>query len=280
MTINVRAMTAADIPFGMRLKEQAGWNQVEADWQRLFALQPDGCFVAELEGMPVGTVTSCRFGEVAWIAMMLVDPSYRSRGVGRALMGRALETLDALGIQSARLDATALGRPLYESLGFTLETTFVRHRGLLPPADRAPDLARVPVADVFEEVASLDRAVTGADRVRLLRSLAREHPEAFQVARERDRVVGFLMARPGASARQIGPCIGDDEAAPRLLEDARRRFAGETVILDIAQDHVQATRLVASWGLAPARELARMGRGPRVQEDHDRLWVSAGAEKG
>jgi hypothetical protein len=28
-------MTAADIAFGMRLKEQAGWNQVPADWRRL-----------------------------------------------------------------------------------------------------------------------------------------------------------------------------------------------------------------------------------------------------
>jgi len=278
--IKVREMTVADIAFGMRLKEQAGWNQVEADWWRLLDLQPDGCFVAEIEGTPVGMVTSCRFGAVAWIAMMLVDASHRRRGVGKTLMLRAMDWLDAQGVRSVRLDATALGRPLYESLGFKAEATYVRYQGLLAPADAAPDIGNVPVADVFEGVSVLDRAVTGADRTRLLRSLAREHPDAFKVARERGEVVGFLMARPGANARQVGPCIGDDVAAPRLLEDARRRYAGETVILDVCRGHARATQLVESWGLTPARELIRMGCGPRVEEDADRLWVSAGAEKG
>ena len=60
--LRIRGMTVADIPLGMRLKEQAGWNQVEGDWRRLLDLQPDGCFVAELDDVPAGTVTTCRFG--------------------------------------------------------------------------------------------------------------------------------------------------------------------------------------------------------------------------
>src|SRR5258705_12655293 len=114
-------MTVADIPVGMRLKDQAGWNQLEADWRRLLDLQPDGCFVAELGGSPVGTVTTCRFGPVAWIAMMLVDVRFRRCGIGRALMSHALEDLDAHGVCTVRLDATPLGRPLYETLGFVAE---------------------------------------------------------------------------------------------------------------------------------------------------------------
>src|SRR5271156_4343745 len=116
--LRIRDMTVADIPFGMRLKNQAGWNQVEADWRRLLDLQPDGCFVAELDGAPAGTVTTCRFGPVAWVAMMLVDRSLRSHGIGRALMSRAVGDLDSAGIRTIRLDATPLGQPLYESLDF------------------------------------------------------------------------------------------------------------------------------------------------------------------
>ena len=78
-------------PWALRLKESAGWNQVESDWTRLLDLQPDGCFVAELNGIPAGVVTTCRFGIVAWIAMMLVDELFRSRGIGRALMMCALD---------------------------------------------------------------------------------------------------------------------------------------------------------------------------------------------
>src|SRR5438094_512550 len=67
-------MTAADVPLGMELKRFAGWNQTEADWRRLLDLEPDGCFVAELDGTPSATLATCIFGAVAWIAMVLVQP--------------------------------------------------------------------------------------------------------------------------------------------------------------------------------------------------------------
>jgi hypothetical protein len=40
--IRVRRLTAADLPAGLALSRQAGWNQTEADWRRCLDLQPDG----------------------------------------------------------------------------------------------------------------------------------------------------------------------------------------------------------------------------------------------
>ena len=71
--LQIRPMTLSDVPLGMRLKAQAAWNQLEGDWRRFLDLQPDGAFVAELDGTPAGTVTTCIFGPVAWVAMMLVE---------------------------------------------------------------------------------------------------------------------------------------------------------------------------------------------------------------
>src|SRR5437764_6600293 len=98
--LHIRVMSAADIPFGMRLKQQAGWNQLEADWRRYLDLQPDGCFVAELDGQPVGTAATSLFGSVAWIALVLVDNAVRGRGIGTALMERALAFLDQRGVRT------------------------------------------------------------------------------------------------------------------------------------------------------------------------------------
>src|SRR5262245_8306309 len=78
--IHLRPMTAADIPFGLHLSGQAGWNQTAADWQRCLDLQADGCFVAEWDGLAVGATTTCIFDRVAWVAMVLVDQRYRRRG--------------------------------------------------------------------------------------------------------------------------------------------------------------------------------------------------------
>src|SRR5258707_9241947 len=116
--IRIRTMTAADLPLGLRLCRSAGWNQTEADWQRFLDLQPDGCFVAEYNGTPAGTTTTCIFGSVAWIAMVLVEESARGRGIGTALLHHALEFLDDRGVATIRLDATPLGLSLYERLGF------------------------------------------------------------------------------------------------------------------------------------------------------------------
>ena len=69
----IRPMREADLAAAMHLKTEAGWNQIEADWRRFIALEPDGCFVAELNGEPVATTTTCVFDSVAWIAMVLVD---------------------------------------------------------------------------------------------------------------------------------------------------------------------------------------------------------------
>src|SRR5438128_6261242 len=69
--IRVRPMTLADLGLGLRLRQQAGWNQTAADWARFLSLEPEGCFVAEEDGIAAGTVTTCVFGPVAWIGMML-----------------------------------------------------------------------------------------------------------------------------------------------------------------------------------------------------------------
>jgi GNAT superfamily N-acetyltransferase len=275
--LTIRILAVDDIPVGLRLKKQAGWNQLEADWRRLLDLQPDVCFLAESDGVGVGTVTTCRFGPVAWIAMMLVDEAYRRRGIGRALMTRALDELDSQGVRSVRLDATPKGRPMYESLGFVAEATLGRYRGVLPPAD-GPASPQT-VADL-DEVIALDRQVTGTDRERLIRRLAREHPESLRVVRTGRETSGFLLSRPGSTARQIGPCIADEQAGRLLLADVRSRYAGETVLFDVPTTNATAAELVGSWGLQAERVLVRMGRGPRVVEDLNRIWAGSGPEKG
>jgi GNAT superfamily N-acetyltransferase len=278
--LRIRGMTIADIPLGMRLKEQSGWNQVEGDWRRLLDLQPDGCFVAELDGVSVGTVTTCRFGLVAWVAMMLVDKSFRSHGIGRALMCRALDDLDSAGVHTIRLDATPLGRPLYESLDFVAEATFAKYVGVLPPADEPPRLNEMRASEVVGGLTALDFQVTGTDRGRLLHRLAGENPDSLRVAFEAGEIAGFLLARPGSKARRIGPCIAGERAGPLLLDDARRMFAGEEVIIDSPIANAPAVALAESWGLRVSGLLTRMGRGLPVKEDLNRLWASAGPEKG
>ena len=91
--VRIRMMTVDDVVLGLRLSRQAGWNQTEADWQRLLSFEPKGCFVAELDGCAVGTTTTCVLGRVAWIAMVLVDQDARGKGVSTQLLRHAVDYL-------------------------------------------------------------------------------------------------------------------------------------------------------------------------------------------
>jgi len=277
-------MTAADLPLGMRLKEQAGWNQLDADWHRALRLQCDGCFVAELDGVPVGTTTTCIFDSVAWIALVLVDVSVRGRGVGKALLTHALAFLDERGVTSVRLDATPLGRPLYAKLGFLDEFPLARYDGVLPSrlgTEEASDIQiALPERDQDPAIVVLDRAITGTDRGKLLRRLLVERPEAFRVALQDGKVLGYCTARHGALATHIGPCLALANAGPLLLEDAWRRHVGQRVFLDVPTRNTEAVRLAESMGLRVARPLFRMCRGPAPAEDNEQTWACFGPEKG
>ncbi|MBL8798609.1 MAG: GNAT family N-acetyltransferase [Planctomycetia bacterium] len=280
--LRIRTMTDADVPLGMALKQQANWNQLEADWRRMLALEPDGCFLAEIDGVGVGTTVACTFGEVAWIAMVLVDERMRGQGVGKALMLHALEFLDQRGVRSTRLDATPLGQPLYAKLGFEVEYTLVRHAGeLTAPNDaHGEPSVRIAPAPTWDDLIAFDTTINGTPRGKFLRLLFAEDPAAVRCVAENGRITGYLAVRPGCHALQLGPCLASPEAGPLLLADAWRRYAGQRVLLDVPEQHGEAMALARRMGLQPQRPLVRMCRGPSVGEDVQRLWASSGPELG
>ena len=253
--IAIRPFTAGDVPLGMRLKSQAGWNQLEADWRRMLDMQPAGCFVAEYAGTPCGTVMTCVFGDVAWIAMMLVAESLRGKGIGRALMEHALAYLDEQDVRTVRLDATPLGQPLYEKLGFVADYSLTRYAGA-PVGGGEP--AGVAVAETTDHdgIFFLDRSVTQTDRRRFVTRLLGERQAL--IVRAGGQLHGYLLTRAGASAAQLGPCIADDLAGPLLLSCALARHAGTPVYIDIPQAHAPAATLARAQGLLVQRHLLRM----------------------
>lgn len=76
-------------------------------------------FIAVLDGEAVGagvTVVADGFGSHYWVG---TPPTQRSRGAGRAVMLGSLAPMADLPVT---LTSSRLGRPLYESLGFTVAT--------------------------------------------------------------------------------------------------------------------------------------------------------------
>ena len=278
--LRLRIMTSDDLSAAMGLKEKAGWNQTEADWRRFLDMEPTGSFVAEWDGRPVGTTVTCILGPVAWIAMVLVDPEFRGRGFGKALMTHALDFLDGQNVPSIRLDATALGKPLYEKLGFIVEYGLTRFEGIPQAVARPPGIVNDAGPQDWPMLFQMDREITGADRTKLLSRIFAAQPETIRVVRSAESIVGFQAARPGTRAWQIGPCLGRHGVGGILLADALNRFAGTRIFVDIPVQNQAGVTLAKRSGLTVQRHLIRMCRGQPVAERTDHIWASSGPELG
>jgi hypothetical protein len=212
--------------------------------------------------------------------MMIVHPASRRRGIGEALMTRALEHLDAAGVACVKLDATPAGEPLYRRLGFQEEVLFERWQGAARPP-RSPDPVLGESA-TLRAVLPLDLAAFGADRSLLLAALEADARAAYVVREPEREIEGYALARAGRIATYLGPIVSTDRAlAGRLYDALLTRFAGEQLIVDVNTAGLLDRARLAESGLAPARPLMRMRRGGTVLlGTPDALCASAGPECG
>jgi predicted N-acetyltransferase YhbS len=287
--LEIRPLVETDVPAAMRLKESANWNQTEADWLRLLRLEPRGCFSANVDGRLVGTVTTTAYGrKLAWVGMVLVDPSYRRRGIASRLMGAALSYLDGEEIETVKLDATPDGRHVYERLGFESELTIERWRRRVTDADidarpeRADGAGASTIEAVrLEEILELDRAAFGADRARLVEMLVAESFVNL-VSKAEGGVRGYALARAGASADYVGPVVASDsETAARLLEQVLARLVSRPVYVDMNTRFEWAAHSLSERGFRKQRDLIRMRRGAKTTAGTSRqVFAIAGPEVG
>ncbi len=274
-------MTTVDIPLGLKLARQAGWNQIESDWRRFLAMQPDGCFVGQLDEAAVATTAAFIFGPVAWIAMVLVDIESRRKGIATTLLKHALDFLDRQGVETVRLDATAAGQPVYEKLGFVPEYPLTRYMGTVQPSPSPSGLTLPPIVPLqVEEVIAFDRRMTATGREKMLARLFKESPDLTRIMARECQLEGYVTGRRGANATLIGPCIATAYAGPALLGDALNRCAGQPAFVDVPRDNTPAIEIVEKSGLTAQRHFTRMCRGVRIQDRVDAIWASSGPEKG
>ena len=283
-------MRSGDIPAGLRLCRAASWNQVAADWELFLTASPDGCRVATDEnGDVVGSVATIRYGDAfSWIAMVLVDPSYRRAGIGTQLLKQSLAIV---GDSTARLDATPAGQNVYVPLGFREEyglqrmtrSAFARtHASFGGTSLRLGETHRArPMTDAdFAEVLPQDRAVFGADRRMLLEMLRSQAPEYAWVIGER-RIDGYLFGRHGYSFDHLGPVVAPDETHARVLVAAcTAAHADPSFVID-APLQPSWIGWLESAGFTRQRPFTRMCRGARpFHERRDLMFAIAGPEFG
>ena len=281
-TLTWSGLTAADLDGAVALNAEAGWNQTAADW--LFMLQQGEGMGVRQDGLIATSMLLPQGNRFAWIAMILVTVRWQRRGLASELMRLCITHADELGLV-AGLDATEAGRQVYLPLGFADIYPLTRWQVTRWQTDGAKATGGAGVRPMttndLDRVAAWDRDISGAPRNALLRHLHGRCPERAFILESGGNVRGFVLARNGRLASQIGPLSADDEAGAIALLQPAIAAAPGPLFLDAADHHGNFLVVLADLGFTKQRCYMRMLRGQeRPLDDPNRVFLIAGPELG
>jgi GNAT superfamily N-acetyltransferase len=260
--VQIHSLTADHLDGALALSTLMGWNQRLEDWRRLIELAPSGSFMALDAGRVIATAIGIDYRDCGWIAMMLVAPEYRGRGLGAQLLEAAMGAIPA--DLPIRLDATPLGRPLYERHGFALETPLTRCVRPAGAAASAPGREVRPLLrGDLPELARIDTALFGGLRSRLLERIHDAGPG--YAWRAGTAPMQYCLGRTGRLFDQIGPIVARSPPdAIALASAALPATGGRPVVVDAYDAHEDFTAWLRTSGFEAQRPLYRMRRPGRA----------------
>jgi ribosomal protein S18 acetylase RimI-like enzyme len=264
----------------LALSAAAHWNQNEADWRLMLGIG-NGWGVSLQDGTLAASTLVLPYGSFAWVSMVLVLPQHRRNGFATQLLRKALAELANRRLTPI-LDATPAGREVYVQEGFRDTWGFRRlHLTETIAALGRPAGVRPLRESDWPQLLALDARAFGASRERLLRSLAVRLPRAALVAEENGRLAGFLLARDGREARQLGPLVARSSEAARVLLAEALANALPPIYLDVVDREPGITAWLESLGFEFQRPFTRMVLGAsQAPGEAGLVFCPAGPELG
>lgn len=165
--IGHEAMDALDSSQGVAPQP---WIPADPTTQRhLLRTDPDGAWVAELNGVVVGFSMALLRGDIWYLSQLFVQPDQHGHGIGRELLRRAQAYGSNRGARVFSVVATTspVAHGLYMRAGMFAVGVGYRMIGPLAPLEEMPPPERdeiTPADGHADPIAALDREVFGAER--------------------------------------------------------------------------------------------------------------------
>jgi hypothetical protein len=265
----LRRMTEADLALALEWAAAEGWNPGLHDAHCFYAADPEGFFLAELDGAPIGCVSAVRYGSgFGFLGLYIVKLEHRGHGFGLKLWRSGL---DHLGDRVIGLDGVVAQQENYRKSGFRLAFRNIRQKirggGAGPPG--LTDLAAIPI----EEILRYDETVFPASRAEFLKSWIGQAQAVALGVVDGQRLKGCGVLRACREGFKIGPLFADDEeTADRLFAGLMARVPGAPVFLDTPDANPGAVALASRHAMTPIFETARMYKNGAPQTRLDRCF--------
>jgi GNAT superfamily N-acetyltransferase len=278
MHIRLRPMTADDIGPLTDAIVADHWGERRSWFE--FVVGHPACrplVAVDDAGRQLGSAVATVNGPVAWIGTIWVVPDRRREGIGERLTVAVLDVAEDAGCRTSVLVATEVGRPLYEKLGFELQTSIVVVEAPGTGADasgaaaagRTDPRVRPFRPDDLEAMARIDLAATGEDRRHLLRAFAT--PASATVLDDAVHGLGgFVVRAAWGGGATIAP---DPDVALALLEARRRRTSPDRhVRAGVLAENASGIARLVDAGWSEAWRAPRLVRGAPLTWQPEAIW--------
>ena len=270
-------LTAADTHACWQLSQALRWPHREADWQQFisWAKAHGAALAVRADGRLIGCGLAWQWGdEQGSIGMVIVDNAWQRRGIGKQLFRGLLQALEG---RDVMLQATAQGRPLYESLGFAaIGHARQFHGHWQPPVEAGPtfslatdELTRPLQPQDLPALLAYDQRERGLTRPSLLQALLAQMDADERCAvsvDEQGRLCGYGILRRFGRGWVVGPLLADGaDRAVALVKRLTQERTGDFVRIDLAA-HTRA--FPASHAQAQAQAQAQAGHDRPFSQDH------------
>ena len=271
-------LSAADTHACWQLSQALRWPHREADWQQFitWAKAHGAALAVRADGRLIGCGLAWQWGhEQGSIGMVIVDNAWQRRGIGKQLFKGLLQALEG---RDVMLQATAQGRPLYESLGFAaIGHARQFHGHWQPPAEAGPsssiaadELTRLMQPQDVPALLAYDQRERGLARPALLQALLAQMDADERCAVSVDahgRLCGYGILRRFGRGWVVGPLLADGaDRAVALVKRLTQERTGDFIRIDLAA-HTRA--FPDSQAQAQAQAQAGHDRPSTQGDDHD-----------
>jgi GNAT superfamily N-acetyltransferase len=278
--IGIRSIRQDDFRQAVALTDLINWGFNAEDFSFMTKIEPEGCFVAMKNTDVIGLITSVSLGHMGWIGNVIVATKERKKGIGAALVKKALNHLHHRGVKTVGLYAYRKVVPFYENFGFksSRDYSWLVCRKSSWNGKTMPKLVSRDLPAILE----FDEQCFGAPRKRLLETIY-EFPYSVCVAAFREgRPTAYLMAVKSSFSAEIGPWVcecGYEEEGFRLFKSLGNELAGLETHVGVPSDKPELVGFLSSLGFAEDFPVVRMYCGP-TPVDTDCVLAMESLERG
>ena len=266
MKITFRKMRKEDLPPVLDLINAEGWDYDLVDVERILEIDPEDSVTAVSGREIVGGITvACHEGRGV-LGHVVVRHGWRKKGIGKDMMIRVIEKLEAKGIAIIELYSVPHAVEFYRQLGFRkIGDLMIFVGSIRTPIATTPSMAEIGdlTAQDLESVKGLDRKIAGFERGNIIEKLMLPNLGHSVGLFEGSRLVGFALGRMSGNSAEIGPWImekSNRNDATALFTAAMNKLGNRKTYIEVPNENKTALRIITESGLNPQYPVQRFVR--------------------